>query len=215
MTTRAPSLPSTPLSFGLGLLFRPFLLFRNPNMPPEPSFLESTTVLASVGRVASWRASSDQLPPPSSVTETPPVGLATRLLVGGKGRETYWLWYCGGSGAGRDGRPCVLSKLGPRSRPGGGKTRWTSVLAGTGIASSVVMAWGPLFGVTFGGDSSLFRPWVASVSLVKGQHSRAPFGSGGDALLVCGYRVVKRPKVPFNHSIELILSNLLVRGVLL
>lgn len=92
MITLAPSLPRTPLSLGLGLLFLPFLLLRKPNMPLELSALESAGVLASVGSVASCRASSDQLPPPSRVTETPPVELATRLLVGGSARETYSLW---------------------------------------------------------------------------------------------------------------------------
>lgn len=89
MTTLAPSLPNTPRSLGLGLLFLPFLPFKKPNMPPEPSFLASGALLASLGRVASWRASSDQLPPPSSVTCTPPVGLVTRLLIGGD-RGAYW-----------------------------------------------------------------------------------------------------------------------------
>src|SRR5690242_4304962 len=111
MTTRAPSLPNTPLSFGLGLFVRPFLPLRNPNIPPEPSLLPSPILLASVGKVASWRASSDQLPLPSRVTCTPPVGLVIRWPA------TIGTWrarksFCsGGGGAGRTGRPCRLSLL--------------------------------------------------------------------------------------------------------
>ncbi len=83
MTTLAPSFPSTPRSFGLGLLARPFFRFRKPNTPPEASGLPPRsllTPLASAGSVASWRANSLQLPPPSSVTWTPPVGLVAMML---------------------------------------------------------------------------------------------------------------------------------------
>lgn len=62
-------------------------------MPLELSLLPSPAALASMGRVASWRASSDQLPPPSSVTWTPPDGLVTRFALEGCRRvEVYSLW---------------------------------------------------------------------------------------------------------------------------
>lgn len=74
-------------------------------MPLEPSALDELAgALASVGSVVSCRASSDQLPPPSKVTCTPPVGLATLLVLLGSARLRYSLWYRGGAGAGRTGR---------------------------------------------------------------------------------------------------------------
>lgn len=62
-------------------------------MPLELSDLPSPTTFASIGSVVSWRASSDQLPPPSSVTWTPPDGLVMRFVLGGCLRvDTYSLW---------------------------------------------------------------------------------------------------------------------------
>src|SRR5690606_16029806 len=90
ITTLAPSFPSTPLSLGFGLCALPFLPLRNPNIPPLLSCFVPSTQFASVGSVASCRASSDQPPLPSSVTCTPPPGLVIRrpgpgIKAGGTG----------------------------------------------------------------------------------------------------------------------------------
>src|SRR5204863_2500109 len=70
--TRAPSLPRTPLSMGLGLAPLPFLLDRNPSMP------DGFGLVGFVGEVVVPVAAifdgfmCDQDPVPSRTTCTPP-----------------------------------------------------------------------------------------------------------------------------------------------
>jgi hypothetical protein len=70
MTTRAPSLPKIPRSCGFGLCPLPLFLLKKPNIPE--GFAAASINFASAGRVASFLASSDQLPSAPNTIETPP-----------------------------------------------------------------------------------------------------------------------------------------------
>ena len=87
MTCRAPILPKTPASLGLGLLSLPFFRDRKPST--LPLFL-SFMLTASAGNVAVWSERFDQLPLSSKTIDTPPPLLTCRRaawgLYGGRGR---------------------------------------------------------------------------------------------------------------------------------
>lgn len=112
-------------------------------MPLEGSGLPPGDVFASLGKVESRRARSDQLPPESRVTWTPPVGLVTLPPLAATARclgVLKPLPYCGGE---------VGVRVAPLKRAS--SLRRGSVddlcmpgvpLEGAGVATSVVMARG-------------------------------------------------------------------------
>lgn len=154
-TCRAPSLPSTPLSFGFGL-WPLFFLPKSPKTPPPPlEPLSSFTALASVGNVASLRAKSDQLPVSSSVTDIPPVGDLTCMPDELEMLLVYARWYEGsGGGAARCGAlgarllfEKFLFACDPACDPSCAGEDWycacvTPLLVGAGCASLVLIACG-------------------------------------------------------------------------
>jgi hypothetical protein len=85
ITTRAPSLPKTPLSLSLpfGLRSRPFFLENKPNMPGERSDLLSRACSSTIP--ALWFAISLQLPCSLRTTCTPPPIDVLRVLPRGRG----------------------------------------------------------------------------------------------------------------------------------
>lgn len=141
-TTLAPSLPSTPLSLGLGLWVLPFLPLRKPNMPLEASALLPGDVFASLGKVESRRARSDQLPPESRVTCMPPVGLVTLPPLAVTARclgVLKPLPYCGGE-VGVRMEP--LKRASSLRRGSVDDLCIPGILGGAGVATSVVIARG-------------------------------------------------------------------------
>ena len=85
MTTRAPSLPSTPGSLGFGLRALPPFLLKKPSMPVvfcPPMF--PTPFTPSTGSVAFLSARSDQGPVSSNVTCIPPPFEALRVPPRGR-----------------------------------------------------------------------------------------------------------------------------------
>ncbi len=108
MTTRAPSLPKTPGSWGFGLFSLPLCLDKNPSMP-EAGFppLTSIPCIPSAGIVELWSlASCDHDPVSSSVTCMPPPFDTLRVPplvgcdVGGAGRAVPGGGEFEGSGGG-------------------------------------------------------------------------------------------------------------------
>lgn len=100
MICRAPSLPSTPGSCGLGLRSRPFLRLRNESMPPLPALpFPPRLSYPSAGKVELWSASSLQGAVSSRTIWTPPplLGLRVDPFWRGRGREND---VTGGGGGG-------------------------------------------------------------------------------------------------------------------
>ena len=95
ITTLAPSLPRIPRSCGFGLCPLPRFLFKKPSIPV--GFWAASISLASAGNVASFFASSDQLPPSPRTTWTPPPW-DSFLVPEGRCCRLYEAWY-GESGA--------------------------------------------------------------------------------------------------------------------